>query len=378
MFSDDDARFMHLALKEARKGAGRTSPNPCVGAVIVKDGKVVGTGYHKKAGTDHAEIHALGSAGMAAQGAVMYVTLEPCNHQGRTAPCSPAVAAAGIAKVVIGMLDPNPLVDGGGFAYLRQQGIEVHHGLLAEECRELNRPFLKFISTGRPLVIMKAALTLDGKITFRQGVGDTITGGESLRQAHRLRNTSDAIMVGIGTVAIDNPSLTTRISGRKGRDPLRIILDTSLRIDENAQVITQYSEASTWIFCSQSADPQKADRLQKAGVCIHRVATMENGRLNLPEVLRVLGNNQITSLLVEGGASVHGALLNERLVDCVNLFYAPVFGGEGGLSVISGHRVPGDRRQAVHLENVRQRRYGNDLMLSGDVVYPWQDLEKER
>jgi diaminohydroxyphosphoribosylaminopyrimidine deaminase/5-amino-6-(5-phosphoribosylamino)uracil reductase len=370
MFDDKDAAFMRQALTEARKGRGLTSPNPCVGAVIVKDNQIVGRGFHKKAGTPHAEIHALRQAGAAARGATMYVTLEPCSHHGRTPPCSPAVAAAGIKKVIIGMLDPNPLVDGGGVSYLREKGIAVIHGLLEKECRDLNRPFIKLITSGRPLVIMKAGLTLDGRITLRKGVGDRITGPGSEHFVHRLRNRCDGIMVGIGTIEIDNPSLTTRIAGRKGHDPVRIIVDTSLRIAEDARVLTQSSAAATWIFCAASADFKKAARLEDSGASVFRVATAQDGRLDLVAVLRTLGARQLSSLLVEGGAALHGSLLNAGLVDQVQLFFAPIFAGDNGISVTSGHRMQGDASQAVRLENVSYRRCGDDMMVCGDVSYP--------
>lgn len=370
MFDDIDAAFMRQALTEARKGRGLTSPNPCVGAVIVKDNQIVGRGYHKKAGTPHAEIHALRQAGAAARGATMYVTLEPCSHRGRTPPCSPAVAAAGIKKVIIGMLDPNPLVDGGGVSYLREQGIAVTHGMLEKECRDLNRPFIQLITSGRPLVIMKAGLTLDGRITLRKGVGDRITGPGSEHFVHRLRNHCDGIMVGIGTIEIDNPSLTTRIAGRKGHDPVRIVVDTSLRIAEDARVLTQSSAAATWIFCSVSADFKKAARLEDSGASVFRVATAQDGRLDLVAVLSTLGARQITSLLVEGGAALHGSLLNAGLVDQVQLFFAPIFAGDNGISVTSGYRMQGDASQAVRLENVSYRRCGDDMMVCGDVSYP--------
>jgi diaminohydroxyphosphoribosylaminopyrimidine deaminase/5-amino-6-(5-phosphoribosylamino)uracil reductase len=300
----------------------------------------------------------------------MYVTLEPCSHQGRTPPCSPELAAAGIKKVIIGMLDPNPLVDGGGVSYLRGQGIEVIHGLLEKECGDLNRPFVHFITSGRPLVIMKAGLTLDGRITLRKGIGDRITGPSSARRVHRLRDRCDAIMVGIGTVEIDNPSLTTRIAGRKGHNPLRIIVDTSLRIAEEAQVLTQPAAAATWIFCSESADRTKAARLEDSGVSVLRVGTAEDGRLDLVKVLSALGARQVTSLLVEGGATLHGSLLKAGLVDQAQLFFAPIFAGDNGLNVISGYRVKGDADQAIRLENISYRRCGEDIMVCGEVVYP--------
>ena len=209
--SQDDTRFMRLALREARKGLGRTSPNPCVGAVIVQEGTVVSRGYHKKAGTPHAEVHALRKAGARAIGATLYVTLEPCNHTGRTPPCSHAVAAAGIKRVVVGMEDPNPLVSGSGNTYLQNQGVEVISGILEKECRDLNLPFIKHISTGKPFVVMKAGMSLDGKLSYQEGQPGKMTGEKSLRRLHGLRNHLDAILIGRGTVVADNPSLTTRL-----------------------------------------------------------------------------------------------------------------------------------------------------------------------
>ena len=209
-FSDADIYFMRLALDEAKKGLGRTAPNPCVGAVIVKGDKVISRGYHKKAGAPHAEINALRKAGNKIKGATIYVTLEPCNHTGRTPPCSQAVAAAGIKRVVVGMKDPNPLVNGSGNTYLREHGLEVQSGVLEKECIEIDRPFIKHISTGMPFVVMKTGMSLDGKLTYQAGEPGQMTGEKSHRQLHSLRNTVDAILVGSGTVTADNPSLTTR------------------------------------------------------------------------------------------------------------------------------------------------------------------------
>ncbi len=369
-FEEADSHFMRQALKEARKGIGRTSPNPCVGAVIVKDGEIIARGYHRQAGGPHAEIDALMKAGGKAQRADMYVTLEPCSHTGRTGPCCRAVAESGIKRVYIGMLDPNPLVDGGGAEYLRRAGIEVRHGLLEKECRELNQPFLTSVTKGRPWVVMKAGMTLDGKITLRKNRGDLITGPESLRQVHRLRDRCDAILVGSNTVAIDNPYLTTRLAGRTGKNPVRIVLDTHLRIAAEAQVISQAEDGLTWIFCADTADKEKAEMLQAHGVSIVRTPLDQSGRLNLVDVLQMLGTRQITSLLVEGGAAVHGSFLKARLVDHVQFYYAPVFGGDDGLGVISDYRGSGGEGRAVCLERVKHRRLGDDLLISGDVVYP--------
>ena len=362
--------FMRLALKEARKGSGRTAPNPCVGAVIVKDDRVVASGYHRRAGTPHAEIHALQMAGDRAIGADLYVTLEPCNHHGRTGPCSHAVAAAGIKKVIVGMRDPNPLVNGSGIDYLRSRGIEVDCGVLEKQCRDINKAFLKYILTARPWVAIKAGLSLDGRLSYRLGTGGEITGPESFRKVHRLRDTIDAILVGIGTIRADNPSLTTRLQRGRGKDPLRIVLDSNLQIDESARILTVDSAARTWIFCLETADSSKIARLRERGILVSAVARSGTGRVALDEVLKSVAARGLSSVMVEGGATVHGAFLLQRLVDYAYLFYAPIFAGDGGAPFVSGLQVQGGKEQAIKLVDVAGRRYGNDWLVHGDVVYP--------
>jgi diaminohydroxyphosphoribosylaminopyrimidine deaminase / 5-amino-6-(5-phosphoribosylamino)uracil reductase len=366
--AEKDLYYMRMALKEAKKGLGRTSPNPCVGAVIVKDDRVIAKGYHEKAGEPHAEINALRKAGSKADGATVYVTLEPCNHTGRTSPCSQALVAAGIKRVVVGMEDPNPLVDGSGLAFLIDQKIEVLSGVLIEECREINRPFLKYITTSMPWVVMKAGVSLDGRITYRKGESGWITGAESLRKVHQLRDTTDAIMVGIGTIAIDDPTLTTRLTSRKGKDPVRIIVDSGLRIPVSAKVLHLDSDAATWIFCGPEADIRRKEELAAIGAVVRSVASDPVGGLDIREVLAVLGSAGITSVLVEGGAKVHGSMLRNRLVDHVNLFYAPLFAGDDGIPVVQGLSVK-NRNEAIHLEKIRYKRFGDDLMIEGDVSY---------
>lgn len=360
---------MRLALREARKGLGRTSPNPCVGAVIVRNGEIVSRGYHRKAGTPHAEIHALNSAGDGARGATMYVTLEPCSHTGRTPPCCHAVAAAGIKRVVIGMQDPNPLVDGSGAGYLRERKIQVISGVLEEECRELNRPFIKLVTKSLPWVVMKAGISLDGRLSYQEGRGGMITGPESRSRVHRMRDENDAILVGIGTVAADDPELTTRLKNKKGRDPLRIILDTHLKIDENAKVLNMVSEALTWIFCSKNVDTKKIARLEAKGAVVYRLDESSSG-VDLKQVLKTVAEHGYGSVLVEGGSRIHGCFLNEMLVDRANLFIAPIFAGNEGVSLVSGLKTVERKDSAVRLVRVITRKYGEDLMLSGDVVYP--------
>lgn len=369
MTTEQDIAYMRLALREARKGLGWTSPNPCVGAVIVKNGSVVAKGYHKKAGTPHAEIHALRAAGEHARGAAMYVTLEPCNHTGKTPPCSHAVAAAGISRVVVGMEDPNPLVAGSGITYLRQRNVEVVSGVLEKECGEINYPFVKYITTGMPWITMKAGVSLDGKLNYQKGSSGWITGPESGKAVHRLRNIYDAIMIGSTTARIDNPSLTTRLPGGvKSRDPLRIILDRTLSLAADARVFTVDSKAEAWVFCCETAAKERITGLENRGVKVFPVQC-GNHRLDLRQVFRSLAEKSVTSVLVEGGAAVHGAILAERLYDYANLFVAPVFAGESGIPLVTGY-VTDCRSNAVSLQEVRYSRFGDDMMISGRVHYP--------
>ncbi len=365
-----DLQFMRLALREARKGQGRTSPNPCVGAVIVREGKVIARGYHRKAGTPHAEIHALRRAGDQAAGATIYVTLEPCNHTGRTPPCSRAVVRAGIRRMVVGMEDPNPLVAGSGNAYIRSQGIEVVTGILEHECRALNRPFIKHITTSLPWVVLKAGISLDGRITYQPGQSGAMTGPDSWRWVHRLRDRSDAILIGSSTLLIDNPSLTTRLPQGRGRDPLRVILDSRLSLAESAKVLHLESKAETWLFCGPEADPAKVARLRALdGVVVQQIGVDPDGRLQLLSVLETLGKAGVNSLLVEGGATIHGAFLRARLADQLTFFLAPVLAGDQGLPVLQGLSAQG-RPAAVSLADVRYRRLGEDMMIEGEIVYP--------
>lgn len=369
---DEQHTYMELALDEARKGLGRTSPNPAVGAVIVNNGVVVGRGYHKKAGTPHAEVNALMDAGVQAAGATLYVTLEPCNHTGRTPPCTQAIIRSGIAKVVIGMADPNPRVAGGGASYLVSQGIEVHSGVLERQCRALNHPFIKHSITGLPWVIMKAGLSLDGKITFRHRQGEAITGPEAGRYVHRLRNEVDAILVGVETAIIDDPSLTTRLARGEGRDPLRIVLDSSLRLPPEARMLHQASAAETWIFCGEGAEREREARLADRGARICRVPVDSVGRVELAAVLSFLGAGNVTSLLVEGGARVHGAFYGRHLVDEVVLVYAPFIIGDNGTPLVQGHCLE-SRAQAPVLRDISLHRLGDDILLRALTAAPGQD-----
>ena len=359
-----DLDYMRLALREAKKGIGRTSPNPAVGAVVLKNGMVVGKGYHRKAGTPHAEVHALNAAGAKAKGATLYVTLEPCNHTGRTPPCTAAILASGIRRVVIGMADPDPRVAGGGAEYLASRGVSVVSGVLEAECRAINRPFIKHATTGLPWVIMKAGMSLDGRIATATGHSNWITGKASRHYVHRLRDRVDAILVGSGTALADDPSLTTRLPGGRGRDPLRVVLDTALRLPAMAKMLTQESAGRTMIFCGPQSAANKVKALAAAGALIRPVSLHPGGGLDLKLVLRQLGSEGITSVLVEGGGTVHGALLRAGLVDEVKMFVAPIFLGADGVPVADRLGVT-VINAAPRLSEVRTRRFGDDVLIEG-------------
>ncbi len=364
--SEQDIVWMKLALAEAKKGMWRTSPNPCVGAVVVKNDKLIAKGYHKKAGTPHAEVHALRAAGKKAKGATIYVTLEPCNHQGKTPPCTEAILKSGISRVVVGMLDPNPLVAGSGCKRLSDNGLTVEHSIMEPECVAINRPFVKHITTGLPWVILKAGATLDGRIATSTGHSGWITNELSRKQVHRLRDRVDAILVGSGTALHDDPSLTTRLEGRKGCDPMRVVLDSKLQLAPTAKMLQQESSADTWIFCGSDVDEKKAKALIYAGAIIKPVA-MKDGALDLKAVLCELGKAQCTSILVEGGGQVHGGFLRQGLVDEVNLFLAPTFIGADGIPLIGELGVK-QVQDGPRFQTTRVRRFGDDILVQGLFV----------
>lgn len=360
----DDRAWMRLAIREAKKGLGRTSPNPCVGAVVVKEGKLIATGYHHRAGAPHAEVNALAAAGGKARGATLYVTLEPCNHTGRTPPCTRAVLAAGIRRLVVGMADPNPLVAGGGAVFLADSGLEVVQGILERECRELNRPFLKHVTTGLPWVIMKAGISMDGRIAAAGGKNGWITGEESRRMVHRLRDRVDAILVGRGTALADDPSLTTRLATGRGRDPLRIVLDSKLSLPPSLRMLRQPSAAATWIFCGPGVAADKVRTMTEAGAVVKTVPLNERGELDLKAVLGELGRAGLHSLLVEGGGRVHGAFLRAGLVDEVRIFVAPLFLGADGVPLLDDIGVE-QVSLAPRFSTTRVRRLGQDVLIEG-------------
>lgn len=362
--NNTDAGFMRLALREARKGLGRTSPNPSVGAVIVKDGKVAATGYHRSAGLPHAEVEALSQLGGRCPGATLYVTLEPCNHTGRTPPCTHAILNSGIQRVVVGMKDPNPGVAGGGCAFLERHGVEVTVGVLEGECRRLNEDFVRFVTSKRPFVIAKSAMTLDGWTATSTGHSKWITNEASRAFVHRLRDRVDAVLVGIGTVLADNPSLTARLKRGRGRDPLRIIVDTHLRTPRNARVVTQDSSARTLIVTGKDPSPVDCRGFPEDRVSI-MTCPLRNGKIDLTALAARLGEMSVMSLLVEGGAGIIGSLLRDRLIDKCYLFKAPkLLCGGDGIPMAAG---PGPREMsdALVLKEIRVRRFKDDILIRG-------------
>jgi len=363
-----DSTFMREAIRLARKGLGRTSPNPAVGAVIVKGGKFLSKGYHRKAGGPHAEIEALNKLGGKAPGATIYVTLEPCNHFGRTPPCTRAILASGIKRVVVGMKDPNPDVSGGGAGFLAEHDIEVKIGVLESECRELNEAFVKYVSSGRPFVIVKSAQTLDGWTATASGDSKWITNERSRAYVHRLRDRVDALMVGVGTILSDDPQLTCRLKHGKGKDPLRIVVDTHLRTPVNARILRQDSSAGTLLVVGSHVKENAIHNFEKQGNSIVRCPTSE-GRIDMNFLLDILGRRMIMRLLVEGGAGVIGSLLREKLVDKLYIFKAPkLLGGGDGIPMASG---PGPRMmgKSLPLKNIRVKRFDNDILVVGYPDY---------
>jgi diaminohydroxyphosphoribosylaminopyrimidine deaminase/5-amino-6-(5-phosphoribosylamino)uracil reductase len=373
-FGETDRRFMQQALRLAERGRGQTRPNPVVGAVVVKDGAVLARGFHHRAGQPHAEIEALATLGMRAPKATLYVTLEPCCHRGRTGPCTDAILASGISRVVVGCRDENPLVSGRGLAILRKAGLRVDVGCLEDECRRANRTFFCWVSKQRPWVTLKAAATLDGFIGDRQeksrrGQQRWITGNAARAHAHALRAQHDAILVGVGTVLADDPRLTVRLPKGKPSHPLRIVLDSQLRTPPDAAMFGEKSQPPLLVAAQELRlhrglrTRQRA--LEAAGAEIWFAPTTPDGRIALPPLLRRLARREIQSLLLEGGSRVHGAFVAAGLVDSVALFLAPRLVG-AGVSIVEGAGL--DWRAPATLGPLSVRVLGDDVLLTADVV----------
>lgn len=362
--ADIDKIYMRRALDLAALALGRTSPNPVVGAVIVKDGQIVGEGYHQKAGTPHAEVHALRQAGDRAAGATVYVSLEPCSHFGRTPPCADALIAAGVKKVVIACLDPNPQVAGQGMQKLMDAGVETELGIMQVEACQLNEAFFKYIQFARPFVAIKTAMTLDGKIASKTGDSRWITSPDARTYVHQLRNTYDAILVGIGTVLHDDPMLNTRLDSDDYRDPIRVIIDSQLDLPMDSQIVRSSHEQRSIVFCSSGADGQKQANLEKNGCEIIR---LDSKALFLPmeKVLEYLGRMGICSLLVEGGGQINASLLEGHLVDKLYFFIAPkIIGGSDAPSPVGGQGLD-LMQKAWELRSIDVKRFIRDILITG-------------
>jgi len=354
-----DERFMRIALDLARKGEGAVNPNPLVGAVVVRNSEIVGQGYHQRFGGPHAEVFALDEAGDAARGATLYVTLEPCSHQGKTPPCTERIIAAQIARVVVACRDTNPLVNGHGIERMRATGMEVTEGVLEEEARRANEIFFKFITTGQPFVQLKLAESLDGKIATRTGDAKWISGADSRTEAHRLRRRFAAVLVGVGTIIADDPRLTVRHVA--GTDPLRIVLDGRGRIPLAATLLR---EEGRTIVITATMGREKEEALISLGAEVWRLPE-EECCVDLSAFLQRLGEENIDSLLVEGGGETAAAFLESDLVDKVAFFVAPILiGGRDAIPTIGGAGAE-QVNEALHLKRIEIERIGEDLLVTG-------------
>lgn len=363
-FLSYDEKYMRLAMQLAGNAIGRTSPNPLVGAVIVKDNRVVGCGWHRKAGTPHAEVHALNQAGELAQGADVYVTLEPCAHYGKTPPCAKALVEAKVKNVYGGLLDVNPKVAGKGFKILEDAGIHVEYGFLQDELRKQNEVFFKWIEHKKPFIVLKVAMTLDGKIATATGQSKWITNETSRAYGYKLRDIYDGIMVGINTVIEDNPMLTARVDG--GKNPIRIVVDSSLRIDINANVV-QDKSAKTIVATTDKADKDKILKLQAQDVDVIVVDKDENDKVDIEKLLDILGQQNICSILVEGGATLSGSFVAKKLVDKVYFFIAPkIVGGKEAKTPVAGTGIL-NLQEALALKDIQIEKLEEDILIIGRV-----------
>lgn len=359
----NDEYYMRRALVLAKKGEGQASPNPMVGAVIVKDGRIISEGYHACCGENHAEINAIEGSKETIAGADFYITLEPCAHHGKTPPCVNALIKEKPARVVIGAMDPNPLVTGRGIALLEKHGIKTRVGVLEGDCRTLNEKFFKFMTTGLPFITLKYAQTIDGRIATATGHSRWISSPASLRYAHRLRSTHDAILVGTGTVLLDDPELTVRLV--KGRSPLRIVLDSGLRIPLSSRVLQNQDQARTMIVTTEKAAQDKFKSLSDMGIEILCINTTKSGEINLSELFPTLGQKGVSSVLIEGGSSVITSILKERLADKLLVIIAPKIIGKGiegvgdlGITLMD---------QAITLSPIKFRKLGADFLLEAKI-----------
>jgi len=362
MWTEDEIRFMHEAHELAKSAEGRTTPDPMVGAVLVKGGRIISMGYHGEVATPHAEAWAIEKAEEKAKGATLYVNLEPCCHYGNNPPCTERIVKAGIKEVIVSMKDPNPLVKGKGFSYLKRRGVKVKTGLLEEDAQRLNEVFVKYILTKKPFVALKSAMTIDGKIATRTGASRWVAGTESRRRAHHLRNVYDAILVGVRTVLVDDPILNIRLV-KKVKEPIRIVLDTYARTPVKANVV-QKGSARTIIVVGPKAPAKKVKALEKAGVEILKIKASQ-GKVDMKELMKKLGKKKITSVLLEGGGEVGASALEAGVVDKAYFFIVPkIFGGRDAITPVEGEGVKLPE-QAKYLQDIHLERIGEDFLITG-------------
>ncbi|WP_025209395.1 bifunctional diaminohydroxyphosphoribosylaminopyrimidine deaminase/5-amino-6-(5-phosphoribosylamino)uracil reductase RibD [Hippea sp. KM1] len=359
---DKDEFFMRRAIELAKKARNKTCPNPLVGAVIVKDGKIIGEGYHKRAGLPHAEVEAINSVGDKSllKGATIYVNLEPCNHYGRTPPCSLAIIQSGISRVVIAMRDVNQKARG-GIERLKEAGIDVRVGVLEDEAKRLNEVFIENITKNKPFFIMKAAMLLNGCITVKGGVSQWITSQKARRFSHRLRGTNSAVLVGINTVIMDDPLLTCRIKGY--RQPKRVVLDMNMKIPISARMFSEYAD-NIYIITSKNSDEAKKRVLESMGVNIVE-CSVSNGEFDPIDLSEKLLKNDICSCVVEGGSRTHGYFLKNGLYNKAYLFYAPKISGSYGAFNVAGFEAPKSLDGVSSLKDAKCRKVGDDLLIEG-------------
>lgn len=349
-------KYMDLAIKLAEKGKGLTSPNPMVGCIIVKRGRIVGKGWHKKAGTEHAEVLAIQDAGKKSINSTMYVSLEPCSHWGRTPPCTERIVEAGVREVIIGMKDPNPLVD--GFRELKFRGLKTKIGILEKEARKLNEAYIKYMRTKRPFAIIKVAMSADGRIATKTGDSKYITSKEARAYVHQLRTEVDAVMVGLNTVLRDNPELTPRLA--KGKDPMKIVVDTQLKIPKNCNLMK--NPVKLMIATTNKAPKNEIKKLQQKGVSII-IAKSKKGMVDLQDLMKQLGKHEITSVMIEGGSELNSSAIKDRMVDKILIFTAPklIGNGHGAIGNLGVNKI--DR--AINLKNPVAKKIGNDILIEG-------------
>jgi diaminohydroxyphosphoribosylaminopyrimidine deaminase/5-amino-6-(5-phosphoribosylamino)uracil reductase len=360
-------KFMKAAIQLAKKGTGMVSPNPLVGAVLVKEGKVIGKGYHKIFGGPHAEVNALEKAGKMARGADMYINLEPCCHHGKTAPCVDALIEKEIRRVFVGMVDPNPTVKGKSIKKLKKAGIEAEVGLLEDECRRLNESFVKFITKKVPFIILKAALTLDGKIATYTGDSKWITCEESRNLVHQIRSEVDAVMVGIGTVIADDPLLTVRLHKEAKKNPFRVVVDSSLHIPYKSRMLQPELAGKTIIATSRKmAVSKKAQAIKKKGAQVLGTP-LKRGRVDLTALLKLLGEKGIASILIEGGSELNASALECEIVDKILFFYSPkIIGGREAISIVGGGGLK-KIADAIKVKDITIRSMDSDFLVEGYI-----------